>query len=192
VLESDKEELEKRCEEYASQIEELTNKEPAELEKSEELTTQLILSEAECNVHKSSVEELRGQIVDLQRRLEEARQAAADAAQERDMSVAARVAVEEDAVALRGKLAEVREVWLRTQQELEQRDSACKRVETELAQIEVSVEDEVNSFKMFKRDLAELLTDDYFSCETSVEGIKEKVNLLMVSSKHRGLVSGFS
>lgn len=47
------------------------------------------------------------------------------------------------------------------------------------------------SFDYFKEEISKLLSDDYFKVEPTEDEIKEKIKLLMLSSKHRGLVRVF-
>ncbi len=154
-----------------------------------QVTDKLVQAEVESASYKLRCDELNAQVARLENEALEARVQIENLKLERDASQASKETVEKDVSLLKTKLTEVNKVWLETQKELEAKDGHYRKFEADVEQIEVAVEKEVYQFKEFRRDVASLLTDDYFTCEPTVEEIKEKVKLLMVSSKHRGLVS---
>jgi chromosome segregation ATPase len=162
---------------------------PSNKLKLSEVTEKLMQVEVQSSGYKTRCEELCAEIANLESSLLESRVQIEYLKLERDNSQATRDTVEGDVILLKAKLSEVHKVWLETQRELEVKEGHYRKFEVDIEQIEVAVAREITQFKDFRREVASLLTDDYFKCEPTMEEIKEKVKLLMVSSKHRGLVS---
>lgn len=89
---------------------------------------------------------------------------------------------------LKEKFISTQQVWLSTTKELDCKEEKYSSVEMKLN----SLVEESNSFKLsfetFKQEIALMLSDDYLKVESSEIELKDKIKLLMLSSKHRGLV----
>lgn len=108
--------------------------------------------------------------------------------QERDASISAKQIIEQDIEMLKSKNSDIQRVWLETQKELDIKSGLYAKFEADSAKIDASFDASIKQFKEFREVVAQLLSDDYFKCTNDPEDIKEKINLLMVSSKHRGHV----
>ena len=94
--------------------------------------------------------------------------------------------LESDVENLKNKLAKAQDVWLDTQKELDAKNERYAKYDAEIKDIEEATAQGVKKLKSFKETLAVILSDDYVTCCPLEEEIKEKIKLLMISSKHRG------
>lgn len=89
---------------------------------------------------------------------------------------------------LKEKTNNTQQIWLSVNQKLEIEEKKCGEHELKLKKFEKSLFQQQAEFKDFIEELASLLSDNFFKVESTKHDIREKVKLLMLSSKHRGLV----
>jgi hypothetical protein len=95
---------------------------------------------------------------------------------------------EKETESLKERYSETNKVWLNSLQINTNNDEKYQKYQRQLTQLEDDLENSKNSLEKFKLMISSLLSDDYVKVEANEEDIKEKLNLLMVSSKDRGLV----
>lgn len=89
---------------------------------------------------------------------------------------------------LKEKTNNTQQVWLSVSKKLDLEEQKCAENEYKLKDLEKLLSEQQVEFKAFIEEVASLLSDDYFQVESNKHEIKEKIKLLMLSSKHRGLV----
>ena len=90
---------------------------------------------------------------------------------------------------MREKFTESQNVWLSTTTQLCSNDEKLQSNEKNLRQKESEILFYKKVFEKFKSEVASLLSDDFIKVEANEIDIKEKLSLLMISSKDRGLVN---
>ncbi len=148
----------------------------------------ILFYESESKNFKERVEQLTSELRSLESEFLESRIQIANLKAERDAAFSAKQVIENDVQLLQSKLSETQRVWLDTQKELDTKEGKYTSAEMSMRKIEASNGVEARNFKAFRDTCAQLLTDDYFKCDSHEEDVKEKIKLLMVSSRHRGIV----
>ena len=95
---------------------------------------------------------------------------------------------EKETELLKERYSETNKLWLNNIQINTNNDEKYQKYQRNLNQLEEDLQNYRNKFEQFKSMIASLLSDDFVKVEANEEDIKEKLNLLMVSSKDRGLV----
>ncbi len=97
--------------------------------------------------------------------------------------------LEKEIVTIKERMSNIQTAWQASRNELETKEGKYGGIEANLKQLEYDALYSKNCLNAFKDQVATLLSDGYVKVEANEEQIKEKVKLLMTSSKDRGLVS---
>jgi hypothetical protein len=96
--------------------------------------------------------------------------------------------IERESEMLKEKYSESQKSWLNATSQLSLHSEKIQSFQKNIQQKEGDILLHKNLFDSFKSQVAELLSDDYVKVESTENDIKDKLSLLMVSSKDRGLV----
>jgi chromosome segregation ATPase len=107
---------------------------------------------------------------------------------ERDTALTTKTVLEKEIDTLRERINNIQTAWQASRAELETKEGFFSAQSANLKQLEYDALFAKNSLKAFKDQVATLLSDGFVKVEPSEDQIKEKVKLLMTSSKDRGLV----
>jgi predicted nucleic acid-binding Zn-ribbon protein len=99
--------------------------------------------------------------------------------------------LEKEIETLKDRLNNIQTAWQASRTELETKEGKYSSIEVNMKQIEYDALYAKNCLTAFREQVATLLSDGYVKVEANEEQIKEKVKLLMTSSKDRGLVRSF-
>lgn len=108
---------------------------------------------------------------------------------ERDTAFNDRDASRRELETLRSRLDSVQKAWQNTRGELDQRENKYSTHESHMKKLENDALYAKSSFDAFKQQVCQLLSDGYVKVEPNENEIKDKIQLLMQSSKDRGVVS---
>lgn len=108
---------------------------------------------------------------------------------ERDTALHDRDSIRNELDATRSRLDSVQKAWQNTRNELDQRENHFSSNDSHLKKLENDLLYAKTSFDAFKQQVGQLLSDGYVKVEPKEDEIKEKIHLLMQSSKDRGVVS---
>jgi chromosome segregation ATPase len=108
---------------------------------------------------------------------------------ERDAALNDKESIKKELEAVKSRLDSVQKAWQNTRSELDQRENKFSSHESHLKQLENDALYAKSCFETFKQQVCQLLSDGYVKVEPKEEEIKEKIQLLMQSSKDRGVVS---
>ena len=97
--------------------------------------------------------------------------------------------LEKEIETLKERVTSIQTAWTSTKTELEKREAAVAGNAASVKKLEYDALYAQNCFQAFREQVAALLSDGFVKVEASEEQIKEKAQLLMTSSKDRGLVS---
>lgn len=90
---------------------------------------------------------------------------------------------------LKEKLFTTQKVWLAATRELETKQGEFTNVEDNKNKLEADYTFTKAKYDLLVKEIAQSLSDDYVKVEPDEREIKEKIQLLMLSSKDRGRVS---
>jgi chromosome segregation ATPase len=108
---------------------------------------------------------------------------------ERDMAHHDKETIRKELETIKSRLDSVQKAWQHTRGELDQREHKFSSHESHLKQLENDALYAKSCFDAFKQQVCQLLSDGYVKVEPKEDEIKEKIHLLMQSSKDRGVVS---
>jgi chromosome segregation ATPase len=108
---------------------------------------------------------------------------------ERDLALAEKDAMSKELDTVKARFESIQKAWQNARAELDQRESRYSSGELHLKQIENELTYVKSCFDAFKQQVGQLLSDGYVKVDGKEEEIKENIQLLMQSSKDRGLVS---
>lgn len=108
---------------------------------------------------------------------------------ERDTALHEKEKMKQELDTVKSRLDSVQKAWENARTELDQRQNKFSSNELQVKQVENDRNYQKSCFDAFKQQIAQLLSDGYIQVEPKEDEIKEKVRLLMQSSKDRGLVS---
>ena len=91
--------------------------------------------------------------------------------------------------AAKARLDSIHKAWQNTRGELDQRESKYSSFENHVKQVESELLYAKSTLDAFKQQVAQLLSDGFVKVEPKEDEIREKIQLLMQSSKDRGAVS---
>ena len=109
---------------------------------------------------------------------------------ERDTALHEKETMKHELDTVKSRLDSVQKAWQNTRGELDQRENKFSTSELHFKQLENDLAYTKSCFDAFKQQVGQLLSDGYVKVDPKEEEIKEKIQLLMQSSKDRGLVSG--
>ena len=105
---------------------------------------------------------------------------------ERDAALHDKETIKHELETVKSRLDSVQKAWQNTRGELEQREHKYSSHELHLKQLENDALYAKSCFEAFKQQVGQLLSDGYVKVEPKEDEIKEKIQLLMQSSKDRG------
>jgi len=108
---------------------------------------------------------------------------------ERDAALNDKETIKRELETVKSRLDSVQKAWQNTRGELDQRENRFSSSELHLKQLENDLLYAKSCFDAFKQQIGQLLSDGYVKVEPKEDEIKEKLHLLMQSSKDRGVVS---
>jgi chromosome segregation ATPase len=108
---------------------------------------------------------------------------------ERDAALNDKESIKHELETVKSRLDSVQKAWQNARGELDQRENRFSSSELHLKQLENDRLYIKSCFDAFKQQIGQLLSDGYVKVEPKEEEIKEKIQLLMQSSKDRGIVS---
>jgi chromosome segregation ATPase len=107
---------------------------------------------------------------------------------ERDAALHDKETIKSELETVKSRLDSIQKGWQIARGELDQRENKFSSTELHLKQLENSAAYARSCFDAFKQQVGQLLSDGYIKVEPKEEEIKEKIHLLMQSSKDRGIV----
>ncbi|UJR10679.1 hypothetical protein I4U23_014873 [Adineta vaga] len=107
---------------------------------------------------------------------------------ERDTALSEKEAVKVEIETLKTRLDSVQKAWQNTRGQLDDRENKYTSHESHLKQLENDLLYAKSCFDAFKQQVGQLLSDNYVKVEPKEDEIKEKIHLLMQSSKDRGVI----
>lgn len=110
---------------------------------------------------------------------------------ERDSALTTKSVLEKEIDTLKDRMNNIQTAWQATRSELETKEGKYSAVDANLKQLEYDALFAKNCLNALKDQVATLLSDGYVKVDANEDQIKEKIKLLMTSSKDRGLVSFF-
>ena len=108
---------------------------------------------------------------------------------ERDSALTNKSVYEKEIETLKERITNIQTAWHASKTELDQKQAFITGQAANYKQLEYDALYAKNCLDAFKEQVATLLSDGFVKVEANEEQIKEKVKLLMTSSKDRGLVS---
>lgn len=111
---------------------------------------------------------------------------------ERDAALHEKETIKQELELVKSRLDSIQKAWQNSRTELDSRETKFSASELQLRQIENELSYAKSCLDAFKQQIAQLLSDGYVKVEAKEEEIKEKVQLLMQSSKDRGIVRSLS
>jgi len=111
---------------------------------------------------------------------------------ERDSALHEKETMKRELETVKSRLDSIQKAWHNSREELEQRETRFSSSELHLKQLENDAHYAKSCFSAFKEQVGHLLSDGYIKVEPKEDEIKEKIQLLMQSSKDRGIVSEIS
>lgn len=107
---------------------------------------------------------------------------------ERDTALNAKEATLKEIETLKSRLDSVQKAWQNTRGELDQRETKYSTHESHVKKAENDLLYVKTQFESFKQQVGQLLSDGYVKVDPSENEIKDKIQLLMQSSKDRGVI----
>lgn len=108
---------------------------------------------------------------------------------ERDSALTTKTVLEKEIETLKERINNIQTAWQATRTELETKEGVYGKQSANLKQLEYDALYAKNALSAFKDQCATLLSDSFVKVEANEDQIKEKIQLLMSSSKDRGLVN---
>jgi chromosome segregation ATPase len=107
---------------------------------------------------------------------------------ERDAALQDKETIKSELETVKSRLDSIQKAWQNARGELDQRENRFSSNELHLKQLENNAAYAKSCFDAFKQQVGQLLSDGYIKVEPKEDEIKEKIHLLMQSSKDRGIV----
>ncbi|CAF1676667.1 unnamed protein product, partial [Adineta ricciae] len=107
---------------------------------------------------------------------------------ERDAALHDKEMVKSELETVKSRLDSIQKAWQNTRGELDERQNRFSTNELHVKQLENDLAYSKSCFEAFKQQVGQLLSDGYIKVEPKEDEIKEKIHLLMQSSKDRGLI----
>ncbi|CAF1686323.1 unnamed protein product [Rotaria magnacalcarata] len=107
---------------------------------------------------------------------------------ERDAALHDKETIKQELETVKSRLDSVQKAWQNTRSELDQRENRFTSHELHLKQLENDSLYNKSCLDAFKQQVSQLLSDGYVKVEPKEDEIKEKIHLLMQSSKDRGII----
>ena len=107
---------------------------------------------------------------------------------DRDDALSTRDETFKEIETLKARLDSIQKAWQSTRGELDQRENKFSSNESHVKKLENDLLYEKTQFESFKQQVGQLLSDGYVKVDPNENEIKDKIHLLMQSSKDRGVV----
>ncbi|CAF0745797.1 unnamed protein product [Brachionus calyciflorus] len=153
-----------------------------------EITEKYTFVQTENNLKKQTILELKEEIRSLEKQILEYKISIEQHKTEKDAAVSSKEIIEKELEILKQKALNTHDVWLSTTKNLDTKEQQIIEFETNVKNLESNLSHQTAEFQLFLDEVAKLLSDDYFKVEATKHEIKEKIKLLMLSSKHRGVM----
>jgi chromosome segregation ATPase len=147
------------------------------------------LLENESHVNRSTIQQMSHQLHSFDQNNAGHRLQIDSIRAERDAALNDKESIKRELETVKSRLDSVQKAWQNARGELDQRENRFSSGELHLKQIENDRLYIKSCFDAFKQQIGQLLSDGYVKVEPKEDEIKEKIQLLMQSSKDRGIVS---
>ncbi|CAF0745813.1 unnamed protein product [Brachionus calyciflorus] len=107
---------------------------------------------------------------------------------ERDSALTTKTVLEKEIETLKERITNIQAAWQATKTELETKETVFSAQASNVKQMEYDNLYAKNCLTAFKEQVATLLSDSFVKVDANEDQIKEKIQLLMSSSKDRGLM----
>ncbi|CAF4033319.1 unnamed protein product [Adineta steineri] len=107
---------------------------------------------------------------------------------ERDAALHDKETVKTELETVKSRLDSIQKAWQNTRSELDQRENKYSSHELHMKQLENDAVYVKSCFNAFKQQIGQMLSDGYVKVEPKEEEIKQKIQLLMQSSRERGII----
>ncbi|UJR35149.1 hypothetical protein I4U23_027918 [Adineta vaga] len=107
---------------------------------------------------------------------------------ERDGALHDKETIKNELETVKSRLESIQKAWQNTRGELDERENHFSSNALHFKQLENDLNYSKSCFEAFKQQVGQLLSDGYVKVEPKEDEIKEKIHLLMQSSKDRGII----
>lgn len=145
--------------------------------------------EIEVKSHRATIDQMTNQLQSFERNHCDHRRQIDSIRAERDIALNDKENLKHELETVKSRLESIQKAWQNARGELDQRETCFSSTELHFKQMENDLAYTKSCFDAFKQQIGQLLSDGYVKVEAKEEEIKEKIRLLMQSSKDRGLVS---
>lgn len=145
--------------------------------------------ESDFNAKNSTLQQITNQLYSYEHHNSNHRLQLDSMRAERDAALNDKENIKKELDTVKARLDSVQKAWQNAQGELNQRETRFTSHELHLQQLDNDLSYAKSCLDAFKQQVAQLLSDGYIKVEPKEDEIKEKIQLLMHSSKDRGVVS---
>lgn len=171
-----------------TKIEEIVNENSMVKGKLVTTSDQFTTSEAENKANRETIQRLVDELNKIEKESINSKIAADNIKAERDSALTTNSVLEKEIETLKERICNIQTAWQATKTELETKESVFSAQAANLKQNEYDLLYNKNCLTAFKEQVATLLSDSFVKVEANEDQIKEKIQLLMSSSKDRGLM----
>lgn len=151
-------------------------------------TEQFTTSESENKANRETIQRLVNEINKFEKDAANTKVLIDNLKAERDSAHSTKTVLEGEINVLKERIANIQTAWQATRTELETKETTYSGQTHNLKQMEYDVLYNKNCLNALKEQVAALLSDGFVKVEPNEDQIKEKIKLLMTSSKDRGLM----
>ncbi|CAF2796990.1 unnamed protein product [Rotaria sp. Silwood2] len=144
--------------------------------------------ENEAHANRSTIQQMANQLHSYEENTISHRLQIDSIKAERDAALNDKETIKNELETTKSRLDSVQKAWQNTRGELDQRENQYSSNELHLKQLENDLLFAKTTFDAFKQQVGQLLSDGYVKVEPKEDEIKEKIQLLMQSSKDRGVI----
>ncbi|CAF4796812.1 unnamed protein product [Rotaria socialis] len=144
--------------------------------------------ESECNSNRATLQQMSNQLNLFDHNNVNHRLQIDSMRAERDAALHDKETIKQELETVKSRLDSVQKAWQNTRDELDQRENRFTSHELHLKQLENDSLYNKSCLDAFKQQVSQLLSDGYVKVEPKEDEIKEKIHLLMQSSKDRGII----
>lgn len=148
----------------------------------------LSANESENKANRETIQRLVNEINKFEKDAANTKVATDHLKAERDSAYSTKTVLEGEINVLKERMTNIQTAWQATRTELEAKETNFSSQNHNLKQMEYDVLYNKNCLTALKEQVAALLSDGFVKVEANEEQIKEKIKLLMTSSKDRGLM----
>lgn len=151
-------------------------------------TDSLSSNESENKANRETITRLVGEINKFEKAVADHTVVVDNLKAERDCALNNKTIVEAEIVTLKDRINNIQTAWQSTKTELESKESNFTAQVSNVKTLEYDALYHKNCHEALREQIAALLSDGFVKVEACGEQIKEKIKLLMTSSKDRGLM----